>query len=63
MEFQKVTKTNQRDHQRAPRSSDRLVLSSQTPIHPFLQLQRAFGNQAFGRFFQAKLKLIDQSIV
>jgi len=57
MDFQKATKTNQSDHQRVPRNSAKPVLSPHTPIHPVLQLQRALGNEAFGRLVQAKLRI------
>jgi len=56
MEHQQVIKTNQGDHQRKWQPSAK-VLSVSAPVHPFQHLQRALGNEAFGRFIQAKLKV------
>lgn len=53
MEHQLATKTN---HQKQTRPSGQAMFTY-PPAHPLLQLQRALGNQAFGRFIQAKLKI------
>ncbi len=57
MECQPVTKTNQLNNKRERPPSAKQVLPTQTPVHPLLQLQRAIGNQAIGRWIQAKLKI------
>jgi hypothetical protein len=57
MQRQHVTKTNQRDQQKATSLFAKPVLPSRAPVHTFLQLQRTLGNQAVGRFIQAKLKV------
>ena len=57
MESQRITKTNQGEFQRATLLFAKPALPSRALVHPFLQLQRALGNQAVGRFIQAKLKV------
>ncbi len=57
MEPQRITKTAQGDLQRTAPLFAKPVLSSRAPVHTFLQLQRTLGNQAVGRFLQAKLKV------
>src|SRR5262245_29755700 len=57
MESQQVSRTNQRDTQQKTPPSTKLALHTPALVHPLLQLQRALGNQAAGRFIQAKLKI------
>ena len=57
MERQQVSKTDQPNNKREMHPSAKPVLPIRTPAHPLLQLQRAIGNQAIGRLFQAKLMI------
>ncbi len=57
MERQQVTKTNQGDQQREILRFAKPTLPSRASIHPFLHFQQTIGNQAMGRFIQAKLKI------
>lgn len=57
MEFQHVTKTNQPTDKREMHPAAKQVVTTRASVHPILQLQRAIGNQAVGRFIHAKLKI------
>lgn len=57
MERQGVTKTSQTDPNRRSQRSAQSTLSTAVPLHPVLQLQQTVGNQAVGRFIQAKLAI------
>ncbi|MCI0337073.1 MAG: DUF4157 domain-containing protein [Acidobacteria bacterium] len=56
MTRQKIIKTNQEERQKKTQPSAKLA-STLAPGHSLLQLQQMLGNQAVGRFLQAKLEV------
>jgi len=55
MKHHQTNKINHGDYQRKKPSSAKPEFPVHVPVSPLVQLQRNLGNQAFGRFFQAKL--------
>ena len=51
------TKSNQGDFSTRSHHVAKLAVPSNTPVDPLVQLQRTLGNQAFGNFIQAKLRI------